>query len=57
LIPKGFARKLDINEEKKLLEEEKKKEEARRNLIENRHKIKEILDCKNLVFKANTLNN
>lgn len=55
LIPKGLAKKLDENEEKKLIQEEKKKEENRRNLVENRHKIVEILNLKELVFNANTL--
>jgi large subunit ribosomal protein L9 len=57
LIPKWLAKKLDPNEEKKLLQEQKKKEESRRNLIENRHKIIELLNGKTLVFKANTLQN
>lgn len=54
LIPKWLAKKLDPSDEKRLLQEEKKKEENRRNLVENRHKIVEALNWKELVFKANT---
>lgn len=57
LIPKGLVKKLDINEEKKLIQEQKKKEESRRNLVENKHKIQQTLNLKELVFKANTLDN
>ncbi len=57
LIPKGFAKKLDNELEKKLLGEEKKKEDARRNLVENKHKIIDELNWKTLVFKAKTLDN
>ena len=57
LIPKGLAKKLDENEEKKLIQEEKKKEENRRNLIENRHKIVEFLNWKQIIFKAKTSDN
>lgn len=57
LIPKGLAKKLDENEEKKLKLDEKKKEEARRNLVDNRHKVIESLNLKELVFKANIMQN
>lgn len=57
LIPKWFAKKLDKLEEEKIKLEEKKKEESRRNLVDNRHKIIELLNGKTLTFKAKTLNN
>ncbi len=57
LIPKGLAKKLTPEEEKNLLIQEKKQEESRRNLIENKHKILETLNWKNLLFKAKTLEN
>jgi hypothetical protein len=33
---------------------EKKKEENRRNLVDNKHKIIEKLNLKQLIFQANT---
>ena len=57
LIPKGLAKKVDLEEEKKLAQEEKKKEEARRNLVENKHKIIETLNHKELSFQAKKLEN
>lgn len=55
LIPKWLAKKIDKEEEKKILQEEKKKEEQRRNIVENKHKIIELLNWKTLIFKAKTL--
>lgn len=57
LIPKGLARKIDKNDEIRLIQEEKKKEELNKNLIENKHKIHETLNLKELLFKANINNN
>jgi len=57
LIPKWFVKKLDKIDEEKIKKEEKKKEEARRNLINNRNKIIELLNGKTLTFKAKTLDN
>ena len=57
LIPKNLAKKLSPEEEKKLLQDQKKKEEARRHIIENKHKIIETLNHKELRFKAKTLEN
>lgn len=57
LIPKGLAKKLDEKEEEKLKQEEKKKEENRRNLVENRHKIIETLNLKQLHFKVKIAEN
>ncbi len=54
LIPKGLAKKLDEAGEKKLKIEEKKKEENRRNLVDNKHKIVESLNGKELFFTART---
>ena len=57
LIPKWFAKKLDLEEEKKLSQEKKKKEEARRNLVENKHKVIETLNLKELTFQAKKMEN
>lgn len=57
LIPKNLAKKLDEAEEKKIKMEDKKKEDNRRNLVDNRHKIIESLNLKQLVFKAKTSEN
>ncbi len=57
LIPKWLAKKLTPEEEKKLQKDKKAEEEARRNLVENRHKIIEALNGKTLIFKAKTLEN
>lgn len=57
LIPKWLAKKLTPEEEKKLEKDKKAEEEARRNLVENRHKIIETLNGKTLIFKAKTLEN
>lgn len=54
LIPKNLAKKLTPEEEKRYLQEQKKKEEARRNVVENKHKIIEALNYKVLNFKART---
>lgn len=57
LLPKWLAKKLTPEEEKNLQIQEKKQEESRRNLIENKHKIIEMLNGKTLLFKAKTLDN
>lgn len=57
LIPKWLAKKITQEEEKQLQTQEKKQEEARRNLIENKHKIIEMLNGQTLLFKAKTLQN
>lgn len=57
LIPKLLAKKLSPEEEKQLQAQEKKQEEARRNIVQNKHKIIEALNGKTIVFKAKTLDN
>lgn len=57
LIPKWFAKKIDIKEEKELQKKEKKQEESRRNLVENKHKVIESLNLKELYFIAKKLDN
>ncbi|MBW7954213.1 50S ribosomal protein L9 [Candidatus Gracilibacteria bacterium] len=57
LIPKGFAKKLTKEDEEKLLKNLKKQEENKRNLVENKHKILDVLNGKKLEFKAQTLEN
>ncbi len=57
LIPKALAKKLTPEEEKQLQAQEKKQEEARRNIVQNKHKIIEALNGKTIVFKAKTLDN
>lgn len=57
LIPKWFAKKLTKEDEEKLLKNLKKQEENKRNLVENKHKILDVLNWKKLEFKAQTLEN
>ncbi len=57
LIPKWLAKKLTIEEEKNILNQQKKKEEKRRELVENRHKIHDLLNLQTINFTLKKLDN
>ena len=50
LFPKGFAIELTPAEEKKFKNKLKKEDSHRRELIENRHNLSEILNAQTLMF-------
>jgi len=57
LIPKNLAKKLTEEEEKNIINKNRKKEEQRRSLVENRHKIYEELNWKNIDFELKKMEN